>query len=453
MSTKAISRRRVLRGIVGGTAVSLALPFLDCFLNTNGTALAATGGPLPVRFGTWFWGVGMNPQLWVPQTTGPDYALTGLLELRHIEPVRKHINVLSGFDAKLDGIINRPHLTGLFSLRTGTTPPDPASHEFPTLDVLIGDVIGTGTRFRSLELAATGNPKDTFSYRSSKSVNPAEGSPLALYTRLFGSEFQDPNAATFTPNPLVMSRLSVLSAVKDARQDLLRRVGSADRARLDEYFTSVRQIEQQLQLQLRKPPPMEACSIPPRPADAEATYDVEHVIQNHKVLAGLLSIALACNQTKIFNMVFSDNLSRLWQGIKASDINDTQHGLTHLEMVDAKLGYQPRASWFTERAMEAFADFVTTLSNVKEGGGTLLDNILVLAHSDTQLARAHTVSGIPMMTAGTAGGRVRTGVHISGGGDPASRVGLTMFQAMGMPVESWGTNSMQTSKSLSALLA
>ena len=67
--TKQISRRTVLRGMLGGAAVSVGLPLLDCFLNGNGTALAQ-GAPLPVRFGTWFWGCGMNPDRWVPSDGG-----------------------------------------------------------------------------------------------------------------------------------------------------------------------------------------------------------------------------------------------------------------------------------------------------------------------------------------------------------------------------------------------
>ena len=60
---ESLSRRRVLRGMLNGGVVTLGLPLLNCFLNTNGTALAATGAPLPVRFGTWFWGLGMNSQV------------------------------------------------------------------------------------------------------------------------------------------------------------------------------------------------------------------------------------------------------------------------------------------------------------------------------------------------------------------------------------------------------
>jgi len=68
-----VNRRTALRGMLGGAAVNVALPFLDCFLNGNGTALAATGAPLPVRFGTWFWGCGLTPGRWIPDKTGAGY--------------------------------------------------------------------------------------------------------------------------------------------------------------------------------------------------------------------------------------------------------------------------------------------------------------------------------------------------------------------------------------------
>ena len=451
MSTE-LRRRTVLRGMLNGSAIAVTLPFLDCFLDDNGTALAATGAPLPVRFGTWFWGCGMTPQRWIPKATGRNFTVTDMPELACVEPIRDRINILSGFDVKLDGATNRPHVTGNMGLVTGSTPLDPDKHDVHSLDVLIADAIGTNTRFRSLELAATGNPKDTYSRRGANNINPAEGSPAAFYTRLFGAEFRNPNAADFKPDPLVMSRLSVLSAVKESRQGLMSRLGSRDRARMDEYFSSIRQLEQQLQLQLEKPAPLEACAVQQRPAERETGYEVFQVIENHKILAQLLATALACNQTRVFNMVFSDALSNLHHGGKEYQQAETHHNMTHLEIVDPKLGYQVRAAWYFERSMEAWVTFVQTLDAIREGDGTLLDHSLVFAHSDSSLARTHSLIGVPMMTAGTAGGRVRNGLHVSGGGDPVTRVGLTVQQVMGLPVDRWGTKSMEASKPVGEIL-
>jgi hypothetical protein len=109
----------------------------------------------------------------------------------------------------------------------------------PTLDVLIGDVIGKGTRFRSIEISTSGLER-SYSYRAAGSPNPSEVSPISLYQRIFGEGFQDPNSADFKPDPHTMVRQSVLSAVQEDRGRLMREVGVDDRRRLEEYFTSIR---------------------------------------------------------------------------------------------------------------------------------------------------------------------------------------------------------------------
>ncbi len=272
---------------------------------------------------------------------------------------------------------------------------------------------------------------------------------MTFYQRIFGSDFQDPNAETFAPDPSLMMRQSVLSAVKEDRQRLMNAVGSRDRARLDQYFTSVRQSEQQLEIMMREPEPLASCVVPAVPGETTQGAEIETVEANHRLLAQLLALALACNQTKVFNVVFSPGASKLRRAGSSAD----HHQLTHEEPVDNALGYQPQATWFVERSMAAFSEFLTILKSVPEGDGTLLDNSLVLAHSETSLAKTHDVTGIPLLLAGRAGGRVRSGLHIKGNGDPVSRVGLTVQQVMGLPVDRWGTRSMETQRPLTEVLA
>jgi hypothetical protein len=103
--------------------------------------------------------------------------------------------------------------------------------------------------------------------------------------------------------------------------------------------------------------------------------------------------------------------------------------------------------------MVAWKEFLDALASIPEGNGTLLDNCLIFAHSDCSIAKAHAVEGIPMMIAGNAGGRVRTGFQSAGGSDPASRVGLTLMQAMGLQIERWGVQSMETKRTITELIA
>src|SRR5690554_133591 len=105
-----INRRDVLKGTFYGAAVSVGLPMLDCFLNTNGTALAATGQPLPSVFGSWFQYLGFNPGRWVPDRLGPDY--TNNIELAMFNRYKHRMNVISGANYFLDGRPVETHRTG-----------------------------------------------------------------------------------------------------------------------------------------------------------------------------------------------------------------------------------------------------------------------------------------------------------------------------------------------------
>lgn len=280
-------------------------------------------------------------------------------------------------------------------------------------------------------------------------MNPSVATPLELYRRIFGADFRDPNAAGFTPDPKIMARRSVLSAVTEERRKLLGKLGATDKARVDSYFTSIREVENKLALQLEKPPRAEACVVPAEPIDLPASTDVNERRKSHRMMAQLLAMAMACNQTKVFNMVFSTATADL----RRAGSPTGYHQATHEELVDREKGYQPTVDAFSTQSMEGWADFVETMASVKEGDGTLLDNMLVLAHSEVSYAKNHDVNGIPMMLAGRAGGKVKSGLHVASQGDPVTRVGLTMQQLMGVPIDAWGTESMRTARPVSEILA
>ena len=442
---KKLTRRTLLRGVLGGASIGVALPFLDIFLDGNGQALAATSQRLPVRFGTWIWGCGFVPERWIPTTTGADYVLPP--DLEPLAPYKGKIAILSGYDVKLDGVANKPHITGCLGLRTGIPVPN-EDVRAATLDVLIGDAIGAGSRFSSIEVSTSGIDR-SYSFRAAGSPNPSEVSPVALYQRIFGEGFQDPNAATFTPDPHTMVRQSVLSAVAEDRQRIMRNVGAADRRRLEEYFSSIRHLEDQLALQLQPPARVENFTKPDAPPNTPMDSEIGNVMVTHKLMAGLLAKALQCNQTKVINVLFSDTTSNL----RRAGSSTTHHTLTHEEPVNPTLGYQEQVGWFARQSMMAWRDFLDAVAGIPEGDGTLLDNCLIFAHSDCSIAKAHAVEGIPMMIAGNAGGRIRTGFHLAGRADPASRVGLTLQQAMGLQVERWGVQSMETNRTITELMA
>ncbi|HEY6645032.1 DUF1552 domain-containing protein [Povalibacter sp.] len=450
-----LTRRSMLRGVLGGAAVSMGLPILDCHLNTSGTAFAGTNAPLPVRFGTWYWGMGHTPGYAVAEKkqTGPGIGF--LEETLPLKPYEQYINYFSGFNMPLDGRSNYTHFTGWVVNRTGSAPSSSKEVPAPTIDLLVADVIGKNSRFLTLDASSSGISRENYSARNTNSRSAVETSPLAVYQRLFGSGFVDPNKSEFKPDPSVMVRRSVLTAFTDQSKDYMKTIGASDRQRLDEYFTAIRQVENQIELQLKAPPPNLACLMPSAPPAELAEQDrvasareIDNVHETHEIMAKLLAMAATCNQTRVLNMIYTDNFAN----VRRAGESYTHHLLTHEEAIDPKLGYQPLTFWFQKRSMEALAQYIKVFSSIREGDGTLLDNMLIFATTETNHARVHTIDGVPVYMIGKAGGRMKTGMHVVGGGEPITRVGLTAQKIMGVPVDKWGTKSLQTSRPITEIM-
>lgn len=440
------TRRRVLRGLLNGGAVSVALPFLNCFLNTNGTALAS-GAPMPVRFGTWFWGLGATNSIFVPKKVGRDYDVP--TQLAPLKPYMDQINLITNLTALRDGEPNLCHHSGWIVGRAGIAPKSEGDKPGETLDITIANQIGRSTRFRTLTATASGDFRNTVSYESATAPNPPEISPVSFYTRLFGADFQDPNAPTFTPNPRTMARRSVLSGVMDEIKGLQRSVDAEDRQRLDEYFTGLRHLEQQFDQQLSKPEHIASCQAPvPFTQDPKMGSEYSLVAERHRMMTQLLVMAVACNQTRVFNMTYSDAFANTTQ----AGYEKPHHTTTHEERVEEQFGYQPHSAWFASRSIENWAAFVEAFTKVKEGDGTLLDNVLIYANTDHGEARIHSLDKLVAFTAGRAGGRMKTGLHIDADGTSVTRVGYTAMRVMGVQAPSWGVRSNNTSKVFSEII-
>jgi hypothetical protein len=447
MGVKNLSRRRVLRGVLNGTAIAVALPLFDCLLNDSATAMA-DGRPMPVRFGTWFWGLGATNNIFVPQKTGTTYDIPE--QLKPVARVRDHINLITNLTAFRDGEPNLCHFSGWVIGRTGAAPKSGGAKPGETIDITIANQIGRTTRFKTLTAAATGDFRNTVSYESANAPNPPEISPLSLYTRLFGPDFQDPNSPVYKPNPKIMVRRSVLSGVMDEIKGLERSVSYTDRQRLDQYLTGLRQLEHQFDQQLTKPEPIASCHAPPAFSEEPAMGgEVEMVKVRHRMMTDLMAMAVACDQTRVFNMSYSNAQANTTK----AGFEKPHHTTTHEEPIDNKLGYQPNCAWFAHRAMEEWSYFVEAFTKIKEGNGTLLDNVLIYANTDHGDARVHSLDKLVAFTAGRAGGRVKSGLHVDAAASGVSRVGYTMLRTMGVDVPSWGSKSNRTSSELGEILA
>ena len=115
------TRRFLLRGLFQGSAAVVSLPFLDCFLDGKGEAVAATGRAIPTRFGTFFWGCGLTKALYLPKTVGANYEDTP--QLASLKPYKQKLNLLSGFRAYVDDKPNIQHWTGNAAITTASPRP------------------------------------------------------------------------------------------------------------------------------------------------------------------------------------------------------------------------------------------------------------------------------------------------------------------------------------------
>jgi len=448
MKPSLFNRRTLLRGMVGGTATKLALPLMDMFLDGNGTALAG-GAPMPTRFASFFWGLGLTPTRWEPKVVGKNFDTPP--QLAFLEGrLKERASVFTGFTVKLNGRPSHPHWSGMAAIMTGQCPARVNQFDgLPSFDTAISDAQGKGTRFRSIECTPFRGAVSSYSSRGEDAFNTSDDSPLALYTRLFGPGFHDPNASDWKPDSRTLIRKSVLSSVKDQRDALMAQAGASDRARLDQYFTSIREVEQKMAAELTRPPRAEACTVPTAPEDRARKGDVPTVLYNNEMMSKLTAMALACNQTRVVNFQFTPATSELYLAGDSS----VYHSHTHEEPVDGKLGYQPISSQLADKCMEGFATFLKAMDEIKEGDGTLLDHSLALGYSDTGWAKIHQIDNIPMMVVGGANGRHKGGQHIKVAAEPVTRVSLTVQQMMGLPVGDFGKGDMATSKPITEIMA
>jgi hypothetical protein len=226
-------------------------------------------------------------------------------------------------------------------------------------------------------------------------------------------------------------------------------LGAADRARMDQFFTSLREGEQQLAAELKRPEIQAKVTIPEAPEDTGVSNSMPDLRRNVPLMAKLGAIAFATDQTRVFNLSVSEPHSLTFKPGEPQGFHTT----THEEPIDPVLNYQPRVAQYNVDTMELLAAFLNELDAIPEGDGTVLDHSLVMALTDQSYARIHSIDGLPVMLFGGASGRMKTGYHLAGGNTVVSRVGLTAQRAMGMSLDSWGAGSLQVKTPFTELLA
>ncbi|MCC6589706.1 MAG: DUF1552 domain-containing protein [Bryobacterales bacterium] len=395
MQVKPLSRRTFLRAAgLAGSTIRIGLPPLAAMFNSNGTAYAAANGAaIPSRFVFWFNGNGIPEKYWVPRETGTNFEFTPCLN--PLAPYRNDIHVITGLDsaaARLPGPGNShyPSMSGLISCKTFTG----RGAGGPSIDQAIAQQIGEGYRFRSLQVGVSQESfgesiQQNLSWADRDRPLPPEMLPHQLFDRLFGVK-----EASW-----VNRRKSILDEVQEEAKAVQSRLGAADKSRLEEYLTAVRELEQSI------------ASLPPeyrrpveRPAEGGDMRDWPRIA---KLQSDLVVHAFASGQTRVASYMLTkcQGLSRFpWLGHTAQ----RHHEYTHngVETPRGNRILRDICRWHVEE----FAYLVGKLKATPEGAGNLLDNTALLFVHEHAEANSHKNNNLALILAGHVKG-MKTGLH------------------------------------------
>jgi hypothetical protein len=452
MSRK-IDRRSVLRGMLGGAGVALALPALESLV---GERKVIAAGEAPI-FGVFFWGGGMpwhaghgevqgasgGVDLWTPTATGEGYAPSELLS-----PLAAHQpTVITGLTPHTEVPPSPPgqedgHMRGFMVALTGDRiRPEGFDHPSHTLTALrptIDQVVAkhpsfygsNASRYQSLAIGvSTARFHDYghwngISYNGPDSINAPIMDPGQLYNLLFAAP---PDTAALT------RRASLLDAVLADAADVRKKLGAADKQRLDAHLEHLDSIQTRLSFSGA------ACSAPPAPGNSG------DLIEKTGIMAELLALALACNVTRSFSfMLTSPATTHVFSNLGiANDFHTTCHSGAW-EQVRAGTAYQ----------MQAFAAFLDKLQATPDaGGGSVLDRSLIFGTSEYGEGYQHSVNELACVMAGGAAGAIRRGVHVRDPGGNFSKAHVTMLRALGLETPSFGFNGGETGEEFAEVLA
>ena len=416
-SPHVVNRRYFLRA----AGISLALPLLES-LSTRvlgaglgvaskpGTAIGATRPKRLVAIGNM---LGFYQPEFFPAATGRDFALPSLLQ--PLAPHRPDFSLFSGLDHGLKGghFAIHSYLSGVRSMDAKSMPEGNIS-----VDQRAAETIGGATRFSALTIGSEdglhGGCQMCWT-RSGTRVPPIPG-PKELFRKLFITESAQDLARSGDRFHL---QGSILDAVHGDAKSLNRQLDTRDREKLDEYFTSVRDVERQMELGQRwahvpKPSPGM-----PEPANTGFVSDLP-------VLYDLIALALQTDSTRIATLEIAGGFEASALGLRKD-----YHALSHHGQVQENIKGLLKLEKYQ---MEQFARFLAKLKSLEDGDGHLLDHTMVLFGSGMGNANAHTNSNLPLIL---AGGGFKHGEHraypASGAGRvPLSNLYLTLLQRFGV---------------------
>lgn len=419
-----ISRRHFLRGV----GVALSLPFLDSmiapFARAAESVSPVAANATPRRMFAICNNLGVLPAHFFPQGSGKDYAPSPYLEL-----LKEHRDDFSVFSGVSHPNVDGGHPSDVSFL---TAAPHPASSSFRntiSLDQHIAEYIGVQTRFPSLSLAVNGNR--SLSCTGTGVAIPPEQSASQVFRQLFLQGTPSEVAAKI--RELDTGR-SILDTVAQQARLLQREVGAQDRGRLDQYFGSVRDLEQRL-LASRgwedKPKPVVNVAEPIDPTSPAQYMD------KVKIMYDLARLSFETDSTRAITLMLNSVATPVLQ-IQGETITDGYHNLSHHGKAPDKLA---QLKVIDEWHMRLLAGLFANLKSVREGDARLMDRTMILYGSNLGDANAHSTNNLPILF---AGGGFRHGRHFAFDAQqnyPLPNLFVSMLQRMGIEESNFASST------------
>ena len=430
---KHLSRRTLLRGV--GAAV--ALPFLDAMQ----PALAAPVKSVR-RIAVVYLPNGIIMDQWTPASAGKDFAFTRIL--KPLEPFRDDITIVSGLENKAaERAQGGGHAKASGSFLSGAPPKYTAGadvHAGTTFDQLAAKKWAAETRVPSLQLGCedsrmvgncdTGSScayTNSLSWKDPDTPLAVDVNPRSVFERLFGSA--DPSLTPQERARRAMYRRSMLDLSRDNTRRLEAELGPADRRKMDEYLTSVREIEQRMDAMEK-----DAARIPP----VEKPAGIPFVFSDYvKLMFDLQAIAFQNDLTRVSTMMIGREGSvRTYPEI---EVPDPHHPLTHHR---GHPDFIEKVTKINCLHAQLFAHFVAKLKATPDGDGSLLDHSAILYGGALSDGNAHSNVNLPLLIAGQTGSNRIGGVHVKlAKATPAANLFLSMLAGAGLSVETFADST------------
>ena len=420
-----LSRRLFLQG----AGVALTLPLLDSMMAPFARG-ATSSSPLvpnakPRRMFAICQNLGVLPEFFFPKGSGRGYEASPYLEL--LKAHRQHFTVMSGVSHPgVDG----SHTSDICFL---TAAPHPGSSSFRntiSLDQFMAERIGVLTRFPSLTLAVNTRQR-TLSYTGTGVAIPPEDKASEVFKQLF---LQGNEAEIQAQVRQLDTGRSILDAVADHAKELQRRGGARDRERLDQYFTSVRELENRLRVSRgweQKPKPVVQQPAPTDPPSAAA------YMEKTKIMYDLARLAFETDSTRTITLML-DSVGSPALELPGATITDGYHNLSHHGRSEDK---RSQLKALDEAHMKLLDGLFTGLQSVREGEETLFDRTMVYFGSNLGDANKHVTTNVPAIL---AGGGFRHGQHLAFDTDrnyPLPNLFVSMLQRMGIEADRFATST------------